>query len=218
MGIRQVTLLKNKGGIMSKLLYAAPEIATGSNRRGIFLRGLLILLIGILIALHPFMSGLFMSVMFGCGLLFGGGWITAGAFLQGKINWGWLIYGIAVTLGGLVLLCNPTAGLLAFAWVNATLILSGGIIGITHCVSEEHSSGHTVLCFISWLCTILLGTLLFLFPLLGLTELFWILGILLSGEGAALMIIAFRIPANRLPDESENGYQKVPCPDTKPEP
>ena len=41
----------------------------------------------------------------------------------------------------------------------------------------------------------LLGILLFLFPLLGLTELFWILGILLCGEGAALMILSFRIPS-----------------------
>ncbi len=52
-----------------------------------------------------------------------------------------------------------------------------------------------MLCFLSWPCTIVLGILLFLFPLLGLTELFWILGILLAGEGAALMILSFRIPS-----------------------
>lgn len=180
---------------MGNLFFAAPEIVAGINRRGLFLRGLLIFLIGILIALHPFMTGLFMSVVFGCSLLFGGGWIIAGAFQPERKLWGWLVYGILVALGGLVLLWNPAAGLLAFAWIMASLLLSGGIIGLTHCVAERHSSGHNVLCFLSWLCIILLGILLFLFPLLGLTELFWILGILLAGEGGALMILAFRIPS-----------------------
>ena len=199
MGIRSLKLLKKQGGIMSNLFFAAPEIVAGINRRGLFLRGLLIFLIGILIALNPLVTGLFMSVVFGIGLLFSGGWITAGGFQPEPKNWGWMFYGILVSLGGLVLLCNPEAGLLAFGWVTAALILSWGIIGITHCVSAEHSSGHNVLCFISWLCTILLGILLFLFPLLGLTELFWILGILLIGEGIALMIMAFRLPAGKQP-------------------
>ena len=184
---------------MSNLFFAAPEIVAGINRRGLFLRGLLIFLIGILIALNPLITSLFMSVIFGISLLFSGGWIAAGAFQPDRKKWGWLLYGIFICLGGLVLLCDPDAGLLAFAWVTATLILSWGIIGITHSVSAEHSSGHNILCFISWLCTILLGILLFLFPLLGLTELFWILGILLSGEGIALMIIAFRLPSQKQP-------------------
>ena len=185
---------------MGNLFFAAPEIVAGINRRGLFLRGLLIFLIGILIALNPLITGLFMSVVFGIGLLFSGGWIAAGAFQLERKKWGWFLYGIFICLGGLVLLCNPEAGLLAFAWVTAALILSWGIIGITYCVSAEHSSsGHNVLCFISWLCTILLGILLFLFPLLGLTELFWILGVLLSGEGIVLMIMAFRLPTEKQP-------------------
>ena len=180
---------------MGKLFFAAPEIVAGINRRGLFLRGLLMLLTGILIAVHPFLTGLFMSVVFGCGLLFGGGWIIAGAFQPDRKLWGWLLYGILVVLGGLALLCNPAAGLLIFAWITASLLLSGGIIGLTRCAAERHSSGHNILCYISWLCIILLGILLFLFPLLGLTELFWILGLLLCGEGAALMILSFRIPS-----------------------
>ena len=182
---------------MSNLFFAAPEIVAGINRRGLILRGLLIFLIGILIALNPLLTGIFMSVIFGSCLLFSGGWIAAGAFQPEQKKWGWMFYGIFVSLGGLVLLCNPEAGLLAFAWITATLILSWGIIGITHCVSAEHSSGHNILCFLSWLCIILLGILLFLFPLLGLTELFWILGFLMIGEGIVLMIIAFRLPKEK---------------------
>ena len=180
---------------MGNLFFAAPEIVAGISRRGVFLRGFLIFLIGLLIGLHPFLTSIFMSIVFGCGLLIGGCWIAAGSFQQERNRWGWLLYGIFVALGGVLQLSYPGAGMLAFAWIIATLFLSGGIIGITRCLSVDESTGHNILCFLSCLCTILLGILLFLFPLLGLTELFWILGICMSAEGVVLMIIAFRRPA-----------------------
>ena len=188
---------------MGKLFLSAPEIVAGISRRGVFWRGLLIFLIGIIIALHPFLTSLYMSVIFGWGLIFGGGWIMVSAFQSERKQWSWLVYGILVSLGGILQLCNPAAGLLAFAWTAAMLMLSGGIIGITSCLSAHHSSGQNVLCFLSWLCTILLGILLFLFPLVGMTELFWILGILLGAEGAALMIISFWLTSRKQPINKE---------------
>ena len=178
---------------MRKIIFFAPEIVAGISRWALFWRGLFILLIGILICVHPLLATLAFGAIIGCGLIFSGIWIIAGAFQTGIRSWAWLIYGLLLACGGVLLLANPGAELLAAAWSVAVLMLSCGVIGITSCVAQHPTSGQNIWCFISWICSILLGILLFIFPLAGLAEIFWMLGILLGLEGIGLMIFAFRI-------------------------
>lgn len=178
---------------MWKFTVSASDVVAGTNRWSVFWRGLLILLIGILIALKPWLATFTLSVLFGWGLVFNGGWIAAEAWQPDRKHWGWFIYGLVLALGGILLLSCPEAELLAFAWSVAVLLLSGGVIGIGRCLAAHDSAMPNIVCFISSICSILLGLLLTLFPMTGLSEMFWVLGILLAAEGILLVIVSFRI-------------------------
>ena len=178
---------------MWKFSVSASDVVAGTTRWGVFWRGLVTALIGILIALKPWLATFTMSVLFGWGLVFSGGWIAAGAWQPDRKRWGWFIYGLVLALGGILLLSCPQAELLAFAWSVAILLLTSGVIGIGRCLAAHDSSMPNILCFISSICSILLGLLLTLFPMTGLSEMFWMLGILLAAEGILLLIVSFRI-------------------------
>ena len=175
--------------------FLATEIAGGITRRGVLWRGVFLTLTGILIALEPLLATFTMSILFGSGLTCWGLWILTGAFRLEKRRWAWGIYGILLTVGGVLLLLNPAAELIAFAWSVAMLLLSGGVIGISVCLAAGNSSMQNISCFITSICSILLGSLLFIFPVAGMAELFWVLGILLVLEGISLIVVSFRIPA-----------------------
>ena len=206
-GVRPGQHIK-KGGIMWHKIFSATEIIGGITRHGIFWRGLLLLLIGGLIAFEPYPATLAMSVIFGWGLAAGGVWTAVSAFHLPRRRWAWLLYGIFMGAAGILLLVNPEAELLAFAWSCAALMLSGGVIGIAAALASHDSSGLTMFCFFSSLIGILLGMLLFLCPLSGMTELFWILGLMLAVQGVSMMIYSFRIPT---PDRREESSGMDEC-------
>lgn len=174
-------------------VFSASEIIGGITRRGIFWRGLLLTLIGGLIAFQPFAATLVMSAVFGWGLAAGGIWTAVSAFHLQRKRWAWLLYGIFLGTAGILLLVNPEAELLAYAWSCAALLLSGGIIGITAALAAHDSSAQTMFSFFSSLFAVLLGFLLFLCPVAGMTGLFWMLGLILAVQGISMMIFSFRL-------------------------
>ena len=178
---------------MWRKIFSASEIIGGITRRGVFWRGLLLTLIGGLIAFQPFAATLAMSIVFGWGLAAGGVWTAVSAFHLQRKRWAWLLYGIFLGAAGILLLVNPEAELLAYAWSCAALMLSGGIIGIAAALAAHDSSAQTMFCFFSSLFAVLLGFLLFLCPVAGMTDLFWMLGLLLAVQGILMMILAFRL-------------------------
>ena len=193
---------------MWKRFFSAPEIAAGISRRGVFWRGLLVLLIGILIALDPLLATFTLSVMFGWGLFLGGVWMAASALGLKKRRWAWSLYGVMLSLGGILLLANPEAELLAFSWSVAVVLLSGGVISVSICLAAHESSMQNIFCFTASIFSILLGSLLFLCPVSGMTGLFWFLGLLLAVEGGVLVAFSFRIPAGRsIADDKAPGTQ-----------
>ena len=153
---------------------------------------MLLLLIGGVIAFQPFPAALAMSAVFGWGLAAAGVWTTVSALHLPRRRWAWLLYGIFLGLAGILLLVNPEAELLAFAWCSAALMLSGGIIGIAVALAAHDSSAQTMFSFFSSVFGILLGMLLFLCPVSGMTDLFWMLGVILAVQGISMMIFAFR--------------------------
>lgn len=190
---------------MWKKIFSAPEIVAGISRRGVFWRGLLILWIGILIALKPLLATFTLAILYGWGLVAGGIWTILSSFYQPTRRWLWMLYGILLLIGGLLLLTSPGAELIALAWSAAALLLTWGVIGISFCLAVGNSSMQNLVCFISSICSILMGVLLFVFPISGMTELLWILGFFLAGEGIVLMIVSFRMPKqSKIPVENES--------------
>ena len=185
-------------------IFSAPEIAVGISRWSVFCRGLLVMLIGILIALEPLLAMFTLSILFGWGLVSGGIWMTVSAFRLKKRKWAWGLYGILLLCIGMLLLINPEAELIAFAWSAALLLLSGGVIGIGICLAAHNSAMPNLFCFTASIFSILLGLLLFLCPISGMREAFWVLGILLAAEGVALAAFSFRIPPGNQLQITEN--------------
>ena len=194
---------------MWKCVFSAPEIVSGITRWGVFWRGVLVFLIGILVAMAPLLATFTLSVLFGWGLVAGGLWMLISAFRLEQWKWGWFFYSLLLTAGGVLLLMHPAAELLAFVWSVAIVILSGGVAGISICLAAHNSSRQNIFCFITSVCSILLGTLLFFCPVAGMTDLLWVLGILLAAEGFVLMIFAFWIPAKKRKMDQE---QEESCP------
>ena len=181
---------------MWKSIFSAPEIVAGITRWGVFWRGLLVSAIGVLLTLKPLLATFTLSVMFGWGFVIGGIWTAISAFRLKKRKWLWLLYGMLIMTGGIFLLRSPGAELLAFAWSVAALLLTGGVVGVSICLAAHNSSMQNLFCFITSVCSILLGTLIFLFPITGMSELLWVLGVLLAAEGVVLMVFASRMPQN----------------------
>ena len=184
--------------MLNESLFFATEIAGGITRRGVFWRGVFLLVTGVLIALKPLLATFTLSAMFGGMLTVGGVWIAAGAFRRtGSLwrRWAWGIYGAGLFVIGILLLANPAAELTAFAWSVSLMLLSGGVIGISVSLAADTSCLQNLFCFFTSLCSILLGALLFLGPVTGLTELIWVLGVLLAVEGGVLIGVAFTIPS-----------------------
>ena len=181
--------------MLNNTLSFATEIAGGITRRGVLWRGAFLTLTGILIALEPLLATFTMSILFGSGLTGWGIWILTGAFKLERRRWAWVVYGILLTVLGVLLLANPGAELIAFAWSAAMLLLSGGVIGVSVSLAADTSCMRNLFCFFSSICSIVLGALLFLCPVTGLTGLIWVLGLLLALEGIVLIGVAFRLPA-----------------------
>ena len=173
-------------------LFSAPEIIAGNSRWGVFWRGVLISTVGILIALEPVLTAYTLSVWFGWGLLIVGLWIGASPFFQPRKR-GWILYGALTAFAGLLLIFNPEAGVIALAWSIGLVLLGSGIIRISVCLAAECSSAENLFCFVSSVFSVILGALLFLFPVAGMAELFWLLGILMVCGGLAQIVFSFRI-------------------------
>ncbi len=175
-------------------LFAAPEIIGGLTRRSLFWRGVLVFLLGLLFMLKSQLAVLTLAAVLGWSFFLGGIWIVTSAFLLERRRIAWCIYGSLYFVIGALLLMNPAVEILALAWSVSMLFISAGVIGITVCLAAGNASSQVLLHFFTAVLSILLGVMLFVWPLIGLSELIWVVGILLSTEGMILMVLCLRIP------------------------
>ncbi|OQA88451.1 MAG: acid-resistance membrane protein [Lentisphaerae bacterium ADurb.Bin242] len=193
-------------------LFSAPEIIGGLSRGSLFWRGVLVFLLGLLFVLKPLLTVLTLAAILGWGFFFGGIWIVVSAFLLERRRIAWCIYGSLFFVLGALLLMNPMVEVLALAWSTATLFISAGIIGITVCLAAGNASTRVLLHFFTSVLSILLGCMLFVWPLLGLSNLIWVVGVLLEAEGVVLMVLAFRIPCQQNNESDDSSDPADPSP------
>ncbi len=141
-----------------------------------------------------------LAAILGWSFFLGGIWIVTSAFLQERRRIAWCLYGSLFFVLGALLLMNPMVEVLALAWSAATLFISAGVIGITVCLAAGHASTQVLLHFFTSGLSILLGCMLFIWPLIGLSDLIWVVGVLLSSEGVVLVVLSLRIPERQNKD------------------
>ena len=184
-------------------LFSAPEIIGGLTRRSLFWRGVLVFLLGLLFMLKSKLAVLTLAAILGWSFFLGGIWIVTSAFLQERRRIAWCLYGSLFFVLGALLLMNPMVEVLALAWSAATLFISAGVIGITVSLAAGNASTQVLLHFFTSVLSILLGCMLFVWPLIGLSDLIWVVGVLLSSEGVILVVLSLRIPKQQN-NENEN--------------
>lgn len=199
-------------------LFSAPEIIGGLTRRSLFWRGVLVFLLGLLFMLKPQLAVLTLATILGWSFFLGGIWIVASAFLLERRRIAWCIYGSLYFVIGALLLMNPAAEILALAWSVSLLFISAGVIGITVCLAAGNASTQVLLHFFTSVLSILLGCMLFIWPLIGLSELIWVVGVLLSSEGVILMVLCLRIPGRRESEEGSSSGSDTPDDPAEPPP
>lgn len=199
-------------------LFSAPEIIGGLTRRSLFWRGVLVFLLGLLFMLKSRLAVLTLASVLGWSFFLGGIWIVVSAFLLERRRIAWCVYGSLYFVIGALLLMNPAVEILALAWSVSLLFISAGIIGITVCLAAGNASTQVLLHFFTSVLSILLGCMLFIWPLIGLSELIWVVGVLLSSEGVILMVLCLRIPGRRESEEGSSSGSDTPEDPTEPPP
>jgi uncharacterized membrane protein HdeD (DUF308 family) len=162
----------------------------------VLLRGILMVLLGIIALSWPDIALLTFVWLFGFyAILDGVAAIMIGVRARGEPHWGWtILHGFVSVLAGLVALIWPgvTAFALLFVVALWAIMLGIGEIGGAFASRRRESSpwGWTLA---AGILNVALGVLLLIWPASGILTLVWLVGIFTLAGGIALIILAFRV-------------------------
>lgn len=199
--IYRIRELRNEGGIMKNCIFCATDVVSSYTRWAVFWRGLLVLVMGILFILKPMIAAVTLSFMFGWGFVAGGIWIIISACIKEKNRLVWGIYGVLLTLCGVLLIANPLIEFLVLAWTVAGLLMTGSVISLATCMATGTTAGQNIFIFTMAVLGILLSGMLIIWPFSGLSEMVWAAGILITVEGGMLIGYSFKLPTKKQEEE-----------------
>ncbi len=171
-------------------LINASVVMGGTTANAFMLRGILIVLLGIVFTVNPLLPMLWITIAFGVFFLLGGLWtlLTLGMVPSSRRLF-WLIYGCGMLLIGILLIWNPKVAEKIFAYFIALWFLTGGVLGIWDTAQSAAPFSGKLLPLISGLISLFIGFVLFTWPIVGLATMFWAAGLILIVEG--FMLIGF---------------------------
>jgi uncharacterized membrane protein HdeD (DUF308 family) len=162
----------------------------------VLLRGILMVLFGIIALGRPGIALLTLVWVFGFyAILDGVTAIMIGVRARGEPHWVWtIVQGVVSVLAGLVALIWPGVTALALLFVVAfwAIVLGISEIGGAFAARRRGSSpwGWTLA---AGILNVVFGVLLLIWPSSGIITLVWLVGIFALAGGAALIILAFRV-------------------------
>lgn len=179
------------------------DVIGGMTKWGLFWRGIIAVLLGCVFAFKPVLTTINLGFLVGWIFTFSGIWIMISAFTRSEKRASWFLYGFLLTAAGALLLYNPAAEILFLAWTIAAFFLTGGVIGLSISCAFKGQCVNKIFNIISAVISILIGILLFFWPMMGLVELIWVIGILLIAEGILLVVFSFFTPKLPPPEAPE---------------
>ncbi len=171
-----------------KFLFAQ-DVFTGVTRRGFLWRGILVVLLGILVALKPLLNLGVITMLAGWFFTLAGVWVLFGAAVSRNRLFFWLIYGTVMCLWGVFMIWRPFCADLLLAWFIAVWFVTEGVVTIWDAAQNPSAARYKVLPVLSGLIAMFVGYVFFVWPLTSLAGMIWIAGLLLILEG--LMQISF---------------------------
>jgi uncharacterized membrane protein HdeD (DUF308 family) len=162
----------------------------------VLLRGVLMVLFGIIALVSPGIALLTLVWVFGIyAILDGIAAVALGIRTRGEPHWVWIIVqGVVSVLAGLVALVWPGVTALALLFLIAfwAILLGVGEIGGAFAARRRGSNawGWTLA---AGVLNVVFGVLLLIWPGSGVLTLVWLVGIFALAGGIALIVLAFRV-------------------------
>jgi len=170
-------------------LFAAPELFTGINPGDVLMRGILILLLGILLAILPFSSLLFITMVIGWFFAIAAVWVILGGVVNKERRLFWTVYGLVMGIFAILMITHPFGVDFLLAWFFALWFVTGGVIAIWDAAQSKMDAGQKIFPVVSGLIAMFIGYAFFVLPLTSLAGMIWLIGLLLILKG--IMMIAF---------------------------
>ena len=162
----------------------------------VLLRGVLMVLFGIIALVSPGIALLTLVWVFGIyAILDGIAAVALGIGTRGEPHWVWtIVQGVVSVLAGLVALVWPGVTALALLFLIAfwAILLGVGEIGGAFAARQRgpNAWGWTLA---AGVLNIVFGVLLLIWPGSGILTLVWLVGIFALAGGIALIVLAFRV-------------------------
>jgi uncharacterized membrane protein HdeD (DUF308 family) len=163
------------------------------------LRGLLSVIFGIIALVMPVATILALVLLFSAYMLVDGCFALYAAFraMRRRESWGMpLIHGIANLATAAIAFLWPGITVVAFVFLLAAWSIVSGCLMITAAYNVEISYGRGWLVF-GGIVSLLYGFLMILAPLIGAVVLTWWLGAYALVFGVVMIVLAFRLRAQR---------------------
>jgi uncharacterized membrane protein HdeD (DUF308 family) len=174
----------------------------------VLLRGVLMVLFGIIALVSPGIALLTLVWVFGIyAILDGIAAVALGIRTRGEPHWVWtIVQGVVSVLAGLVALVWPGVTALALLFLIAfwAVMLGVGQIGGAFAARRRGSNawGWTLA---AGVLNVVFGVLLLIWPGSGILTLVWLVGIFALAGGIALIVLAFRVRSVARPTENALG-------------
>ncbi len=160
------------------------------------LRGLLAIAFGILALVWPGATIAVLAIFLGIYLLLGGIFaVVAGLATSGKNSrwWTLVLEGLAGIILGLVALFFPGLTEEIIVFMVAIWAVVVGFLEISSAFQIRHEIANEVIMIISGLLAVIMGILLFVFPIGGVVSIVWIIGVFSIAFGIALILLSLRM-------------------------
>ncbi|MCK4560985.1 MAG: HdeD family acid-resistance protein [Calditrichia bacterium] len=166
----------------------------------VLLRGIVILLLGILLVSRPLPTLIVLVYLLGFYWFFDG-IFTLIASIRGRKShkdWGWGIFvGIISALAGVVVFTQPyisaVIGATFVIYVVAVMVLISGIWSIITGIRLRKEISNEWSMILGGLLSAIFGILLMINPLVSAMTLVWLIGVFALAGGIILIVISFRI-------------------------
>lgn len=158
----------------------------------LFLRGILLIIIGVLAFFSPITWVIFVGIYMlvdGMAMLISG----FGDQPTGQSRWPLVIVGILGLLAGLIILWNPALGGITLTWVIAAWAIVIGILEIIAAIRLREEIDNEWWMIITGVLAIIFGILVFQNVLAGILSIAWIFGIFAIVAGILSIALAFRV-------------------------
>ncbi|MEN7546575.1 HdeD family acid-resistance protein [Rapidithrix thailandica] len=159
------------------------------------LRGILILVFGILALINPGSTLLALAVVFGSLIMVSGFFFILAAFFNTQNEgWGWVLFeGLVDVLFGIVVLSYPIEVVKIFILILAIWVLMIGIVQIVASLHWRKIYDGWWIVFTGGLASVIFGFLFLSNPFGGAAALMIVIGIYAMLLGASVIYLAFRI-------------------------